>query len=60
MSSFKRITKHPLTGDFEQSDWLDDYYGKHEYGVRFPDGDTFKESEYKWEFQENADVEESI
>jgi hypothetical protein len=36
MSNFQRLTKHPKTGKFELADWLDDYFGNHHYGVRFP------------------------
>lgn len=29
----------------QEATWLDDYFGKHRYGVRFPDGKIFPESE---------------
>lgn len=38
MSSYTRMTKNPKSGEFEQAEWLDDYFGSHQYGVRFPDG----------------------
>jgi hypothetical protein len=50
MSSFIRKTKHPNTGRYEDADWLDDYFGKHRYGVKFPDGKIFEADLYKWFF----------
>ena len=41
MSCFIRKTKHPLTGLWEDAEWLDDYFGRHHYGVRFADGNVF-------------------
>ena len=38
MSSYSRQTKHPKTGKWEKAEWLDDYFGRHHYGVRFKDG----------------------
>ena len=38
MSSYNRLTKNPDTGKWEICFWIDDYYGSHHYGVRFPDG----------------------
>jgi hypothetical protein len=42
MSNYKSYTQHPYTKEFEMATWLDDHYGAHQYGVRFPNGDTFK------------------
>ena len=36
MSCFFKQTKHPHTGEWENAEWLDDHFGKHIYGVRFP------------------------
>lgn len=47
MSNYSRETKHPITGEWQVADWLDDYFGKHQYGVRFHDGEVFKEEEIK-------------
>jgi hypothetical protein len=41
MSNFFEKTIHPETGAEEEAEWLDDYYGRHQYGVRFPDGKIF-------------------
>lgn len=49
MSSYKRETKHPVTGKWEEAVWLDDYYGPHHYGVLFPDGKAFDPEELKLE-----------
>lgn len=42
MSSFARMTTHPVTGKKEMAMWLDDYFGTSKYGVRFPDGKTYR------------------
>ena len=42
MSNFIRITKHPITGEFEEACWLD--LGR-EYRVEFRDGSSFPEDE---------------
>lgn len=39
MSSYYQETKNPKTGKWEKAEWLDDYFGSHQYGVRFPDMD---------------------
>jgi hypothetical protein len=53
MSNFKRITKHPNTGKFEEAEWLDDYFGKHKYGVKFPsDGNIYRDSDHAWMFED--------
>lgn len=36
MSSYKKETKNPKTGEWELADWVDDYFGPHKYGVSFP------------------------
>ncbi len=36
MSSFKKETKNPKTGEWEKAEWLDDFFGNHNYGVVFP------------------------
>lgn len=45
MSTFNKITKHPETGAMEEAVWMDDYYGRHHYGVKFPDSKVFYEEE---------------
>jgi len=39
MSTYQQITKHPWTGKYEDAIWIDDYFGPHLYGVRFPSDD---------------------
>jgi hypothetical protein len=52
MSSYLRKTQHPTSLHFEDAEWLDDYFGQHNYGVRFPsDGKVFRADEFEW--QEN-------
>jgi hypothetical protein len=43
MSNYYSMAKHPDTGIEEMAEFLDDYYGKHNYGVRFSDGKVFPE-----------------
>ncbi len=38
MSSYVKLTMHPESGQWEEAEWLDDHFGHHNYGVRFPDG----------------------
>lgn len=58
MSSFFRRTKHPITGEFLDAWWIDNYFGQRKYGVIFGarleegkivGGDVFEASKYKWE-----------
>lgn len=39
MSSYKKITRHPQTHQYEDAHWIDDYFGPHIYGVRFESDD---------------------
>ena len=41
MSTYSMVTKHPTTGYWETALWIDDYFERHHYGVRFPDGSVF-------------------
>lgn len=52
MSNYLRITKHPITGKFEEAIWLDNCNGHHNYCVQFKDGQTFKADDYEWEFKD--------
>ena len=45
MSNYWQVTKHPETGEYQMAEWLDDHFGRHRYGVRFPDKKIFRESE---------------
>lgn len=36
MSTYKKLTKHPNTGQWEYALWIDDCFGNHHYGVQFP------------------------
>lgn len=35
MSSYYALTKPPITGKWKRALWIDDYFGKHLYGVQF-------------------------
>lgn len=47
MSNYTGIARHPSTGKVEEVEWLDDYYGRHHYGVRFADGLVMSEEVVK-------------
>lgn len=49
MSNYLKWTKHPKTGEWFEAEWLDDYFGHHRYGVRFPTGTPLKADDYEWE-----------
>jgi hypothetical protein len=36
MSNYKRYTKHPEYGTWEEAQWIDNHFGEHNYGVIFP------------------------
>lgn len=52
MSSFIQLTKNPVTGLFENAEWLDDWFGHRRYGVRFSDGNVFNPDIIKMEVKE--------
>lgn len=41
MSNYLKQTKHPITGKWEEAEWLDNKFGQRNYGVRFSDGQIF-------------------
>ncbi len=45
MSSYNAIAKRPKGTDFENVAMIDDYFGHHQYGVKFPDGSIYREGE---------------
>jgi len=52
VSTYQRRTKNPVTGEFEEATWLDDHFGRHRYGVQFPDGKIYRQSDHQWEFDD--------
>lgn len=54
MSDFTAKAAHPVTGKIFECYYMDDYYGRHKYGVQFPNGDIYPESECP----ESEDVKE--
>jgi hypothetical protein len=48
MSNFKQMTNHPITGNLEFATWMDDYFGRHRYGVKFPsDGKVYEIAKFE-------------
>ena len=45
MSNFQSPTVRKDTGEAWHAEWLDDYFGRHVYGVRFPDGSVLRTSD---------------
>ena len=45
MTSYLSKNINPKTGKLERCEWLDDYFGRHRYGVRFKDGGVYKSKE---------------
>jgi len=41
MSNYTGKAKNPVTGEVEEANFLDDFYGEHQYAVRFKDGKTY-------------------
>jgi hypothetical protein len=44
VSNYHALARHPITGKIEMADWLDDSFGHHIYGVRFPGDETIYRS----------------
>ncbi len=59
MSNFIRMTKHPKDKIFQVAVWLDNHFGRHHYGVQFPDGTIFNENDFVWEFDDEWDFSKS-
>lgn len=47
MSSYTALALNPLTNEEEMAEFLDDYYGRHIYAVRFKDGHVYPEAAIK-------------
>lgn len=41
MSNYQAPAYHPRTGELQDAMFLDDYFGKHLYGVQFADGKIY-------------------
>jgi hypothetical protein len=51
-----RRTKNPATGEFENAAWLDDYFGRHRYGVQFPGEErVWRVDEHDWQFDDGPE-----
>lgn len=55
MSNFTTKSVHKKTGETHRVEWLDDYFGKHVYGMRCPDGRVINHSEYMEIYKEIDD-----
>lgn len=51
MINFTAPAIHPETGETHMCDYLDDHYGRHKYGVRFPNGDIYPVEECPEEYK---------
>lgn len=45
MSSYYKPTVHPKTNRVEHAMWIDDYFGRHNYGVKFSDDEVYRPEE---------------
>jgi len=56
MSNYLKQTKHPITGEWHEAMWMDDYYSRHHYGVQFPDSKIFNPDKTKLETRDDEPV----
>jgi len=56
MSTYSKQTKHPVTGEWHEATWIDDFYGRHNYGVQFPDGGTYNPEKTKLETRDDEQM----
>lgn len=52
MSSYNAMAINPMTKEKENAFFIDDYYGKHMYGVKFSDGKVYPVEEIKVETED--------
>lgn len=45
MSTYRDLARNPATGRIEDALWIDDYFGRHQYGVEFSDGRIWPQKE---------------
>jgi hypothetical protein len=45
MSTYTAEAINPRTGKMEQATFIDDYFGRRRYGVRFADGQVYREDD---------------
>lgn len=45
MSNYKLSVINPKTKKREEASFLDNYFGKHEYGIEFSDGEVYRYDE---------------
>jgi hypothetical protein len=59
MSNYLQTTKNPLTGKWEVARWIDDYFGRHQYGVEF-EGGTVVAPDFQKNFPDTSDTEKPV
>lgn len=42
MSNYRAPAFNPVTKRVENADYIDNYFGRHDYGVRFDDGKVYR------------------
>lgn len=60
MSNFYDYSENPATGNIEKAYWMDGYFGRHEYGVKFPDGRIFRGHEIKQPGEDTPQVKSVV
>jgi len=56
MSTYSKQTKHPVTGEWHEATWIDDFYSRHNHGVEFPDGQIYNPNITKLEIRDGEPV----
>jgi len=59
MSTYTKRVKHPITEKWEEAVFVDDMFGSHNYGVKFPDGSIFDLRDFP-ELETQTDAEPHI
>jgi hypothetical protein len=60
MSNFCSEACRPRSIIFEKVEMLDDYYGRHEYGVRFPDGKVYPDDKCTFKKEVPSEMPETL
>ncbi len=60
MSNFLRLTLNPKTKKMEMATWMDNYFEQREYGVKFPDGEVYREEDLFKTFKGVASTEGKV
>lgn len=60
MSSYKKLTKHPETKQFELATWIDNYFGEHNSGIIFDSSPNVIHDSRDEEFETKEDTAQEI